>query len=261
MPEVSADGKVFTVTPAARHPLCRGPGLRRPTAANWWPRTMSTAIKRYYDPRWQLERPVPVRVLEAAGPERAASARSLKGAHSRLTTTPKSRASAPLDRYRFHHHPGRSRIHASCTCWRRRRTSAPWRARWWTRYGDDIGAHPVGTGAFRLKPAGVAPRSIELERNPGFRPMHLHRPTGARRAGPGRPRPICAGKRLPLADRVLVDVVEEDQPRWLSFLNGRYHWLQVPGRLPSNWRPPTASWHPYLAKRGIQLHRHDAGRT
>ena len=49
--------------------------------------------------------------------------------------------------------------------------------------------------------------------------------------------------------------VEEDQPRWLSFLNGTYHWLLVPG----NFRPmaaPGGRLAPYLAKRGIQLQIH-----
>jgi ABC-type transport system substrate-binding protein len=56
-------------------------------------------------------------------------------------------------------------------------------------------------------------------------------------------------------DRVVVDVVEEGQPRWLSFLDGTYHWLQVPG----DYRPlaaPGGQLAPYLVRRGVQLQTH-----
>ena len=120
-------------------------------------------------------------------------------------------------------------------------------------YGDDIGAHPVGTGAYRLKSWRRASR-IELERSPNFRNVVYE---GLPAADPAAQRAAAhlKGKTLPLADRVVVDIVEEGQPRWLSFLNGTYHWLQVPG----NFRPlaaPGGTLAPYLAKRGVQLHKH-----
>jgi ABC-type transport system substrate-binding protein len=118
-------------------------------------------------------------------------------------------------------------------------------------YGDDIGAHPVGTGAFRLKSWRRGSR-IELERSPSFRPTFYE----------GQPAddPVAQaaaahlkGKQLPLADHVVVDVVEEEQPRWLSFLNGDYHWLLVPGAF-QQLAAPGGKIAPYLAKRGVQLH-------
>jgi ABC-type oligopeptide transport system substrate-binding subunit len=39
------------------------------------------------------------------------------------------------------------------------------------RYGDDIGAHPVGTGPFRLAEWKRSSK-IVLERNPNFREEH-----------------------------------------------------------------------------------------
>ena len=120
------------------------------------------------------------------------------------------------------------------------------------KYGEDIGAHPVGTGAFRLKSWRRASR-IELERSPHFRAMQYD---GVPAADPIAQRAAAhlSGKTLPLADRVVVDIVEENQPRWLSFLNGSYHWLLVPG----NFRPlaaPGGTIAPYLAKRGVRLHK------
>ena len=119
-------------------------------------------------------------------------------------------------------------------------------------YGEEIGAHPVGTGAFRLKSWRRASR-IELERSPNFRSVQYD---GVPTADPIAQRAAAhlKGKTLPLASRVVVDIVEENQPRWLSFLNGTYHWLQVPG----NFRPlaaPGGTIAPYLSKRGVQLHK------
>ncbi len=117
-------------------------------------------------------------------------------------------------------------------------------------YGDEIGAHPVGTGAFRLKSWRRASR-IELERSLSYRRV-VYDGVPADEALAQRIAAHLRGKALPLADRVVIDVVEENQPRWLSFLNGTYHWLQVPG----NFRPmaaPGGTLAPYLAKRGVRL--------
>ncbi len=118
------------------------------------------------------------------------------------------------------------------------------------RYGDDIGAHPVGTGPFRLKTWRRASR-IELERSPSYRATFYE---GTPAADPDAQRAAAhlKGKRLPLADAVVVDVVEEAQPRWLSFLNGGYHWLQVPGAFRA-LAAPGGQLAPYLAKRGVRL--------
>ena len=119
-------------------------------------------------------------------------------------------------------------------------------------YGDDIGAHPVGTGAFRLKRWRRASR-IELERSPQYRHVEY---TGTPAGDPLAQR-IAAhlkGRRLPLAEQVVVDIVEENQPLWLSFLNGTYHWLQVPGNF-RELAAPGGELAPYLARRGVQLHR------
>jgi ABC-type transport system substrate-binding protein len=86
------------------------------------------------------------------------------------------------------------------------------------RYGLDLGAHPVGTGAFRLGEYKRSARMV-LERNPDFR-AETYAP-----AGPVPPESqaiatALKGKRLPLLDRVEVSVVEEAQSRVLAFLNG-----------------------------------------
>ena len=85
------------------------------------------------------------------------------------------------------------------------------------KYGDDFGAHPVGTGPFRL---AFWKRSSKMvfERNPGY-----HDERWDAEIPPGDPRAqefeALRGKRLPIIDRVEVSIIEETQPRWLSFLN------------------------------------------
>ena len=118
-------------------------------------------------------------------------------------------------------------------------------------YGDDIGAHPVGTGAFRLKSWRRASR-ITLERSPTFRHTEYRgEPTDtplARRIAAG-----LEGKALPLVDEVVIDIVEEAQPRWLSFVNGQYHFLEVP-KAYRQLAAPRGALAPFLARRGVQLH-------
>ena len=85
-------------------------------------------------------------------------------------------------------------------------------------YGNDIGAHPVGTGPYVL---GAYQRStkIELVANPGFRETY-YTPAGPM---PQASQPVAAalkGKRLPLAGRIEISIVEEGQARWLAFLKG-----------------------------------------
>jgi hypothetical protein len=84
-------------------------------------------------------------------------------------------------------------------------------------YGNDIGAHPVGTGPFTL---GQYKRStrIELLKNPKYREK-FYVPSGPI---PEASQPIAAtlrGKRLPLLGRVDISILEETQARWLAFLN------------------------------------------
>ena len=85
-------------------------------------------------------------------------------------------------------------------------------------YGNDIGAHPVGTGPYMLGQYRRSAR-IELVKNPSYREV-TYSPAGQ---VPAPSQPIAAalrGRRLPLTPRVEITVMEEGQARWLSFLNG-----------------------------------------
>ena len=121
------------------------------------------------------------------------------------------------------------------------------------RYGDDIGAHPVGTGPFRLAEWKRASK-IVLEVNPGFRAQRFEAAPGAdpeAQAIYARNR----GKLLPLIGRIEYDVIEESQPRWLAFLNAEHDILE---RVPNeyiNLAVPNGRLAPNLAKRGVTAQR------
>ncbi len=120
-------------------------------------------------------------------------------------------------------------------------------------YGDDIGAHPVGTGPFRLHSWRRASR-IELVRNPGFREQIFGAEPAEGDAYAQALAKQLEGKRLPLVERIEISVINESQPRWLAFLNGQLDQL----RLPPEFAPiavPNGRLAPHLAKRGVRASR------
>jgi ABC-type transport system substrate-binding protein len=118
-------------------------------------------------------------------------------------------------------------------------------------YGDDIAAHPVGTGPFRLTQWRRSSR-IVLERNPGFRKVvyDFAAPADAQDLAPEAAR--LRGRRLPLVDQVEISIIEESQPRWLAFMRGDIDLFAVP----NDFMPlaaPNGRRAPFLARRGVRL--------
>jgi ABC-type transport system substrate-binding protein len=121
-------------------------------------------------------------------------------------------------------------------------------------YGDAIMAHPVGTGPFRLVDWRRSSR-IVLERHPGFRSDPFDPTTAADEPRMQQVAQTLRGRQLPLVDRVEVYVIEEQQPRWLAYLNAEHDLLD---RLPNdfvNIAAPGGQLAPGLKKRGIQSAR------
>jgi ABC-type transport system substrate-binding protein len=119
---------------------------------------------------------------------------------------------------------------------------------------DDMMAHPVGTGPYRLKSWRRSSR-IVLERNPTYRDVRFRSEPGADDADGQAWARRFNGRRLPLNDGVEIAVVEENQPRWLSFLNGQADFARVPPEL-SPLAAPNGKLAPNLAKQGIRLQRY-----
>ncbi len=119
-------------------------------------------------------------------------------------------------------------------------------------YGDKIMEHPVGTGPFRLAEWRRSSK-IVLERNPGFRELRYAEQAPEDDARSQAIAKRLAGRRMPMLDRVEIAIIEESQPRWLSFLNGQADLME---RLPNEFAPqaiPNNRLAPNLAKRGIGM--------
>jgi ABC-type transport system substrate-binding protein len=121
-------------------------------------------------------------------------------------------------------------------------------------YGNEVMAHPVGTGPYRLKSWRRSSR-IVLERNPSFREAHYQSQPAADDADGQAWAKRFNGRRLPLNDGVEIAIVNENQPRWLSFLGGQADFARVPPEL-SLTAAPNGRIAPHLARQGIRLHRY-----
>jgi ABC-type transport system substrate-binding protein len=119
-------------------------------------------------------------------------------------------------------------------------------------YGDKIGEHPVGTGPFMLGEWRRSSR-IVLVRNPNFRELLYDEEPPASDARSVAIASALKGRRMPMLDRVEIAVIEEEQPRWLSFLNRQSDFMD---RLPNGFADvaiPNNKLAPNLAKQGIQM--------
>jgi ABC-type transport system substrate-binding protein len=122
------------------------------------------------------------------------------------------------------------------------------------RYVDDIMAHPVGSGPYRLATWKRSSR-IVLEANPNFREEYYD-------AEPPADDPVkqaialkMQGKRIPLIGRIEIYPVEEEQPRWLAFLNQEHDFIdRVPNDF-ANHAFPGNKLAGYLSKSGVQMDR------
>ena len=125
-------------------------------------------------------------------------------------------------------------------------------------YGDEIGAHPVGTGPFLLQEWRRSSR-IVLVRNPAYREVRYDAAPAADDAAGQAMLARFKGRRLPMVDRVVVNVIEESQPRWLAFLNKEIDALgAITGPLPLefvNLAMPAGKLAPNLAHEGVQAQR------
>jgi ABC-type transport system substrate-binding protein len=117
-------------------------------------------------------------------------------------------------------------------------------------YGHDFGAHPVGTGPYMLGEYRRSARIVLLA-NPGYREV-TYTPAGPVPAGSQPIADALAGRKLPLAGRVEISVIEEGQARWLAFLNGELDFLE---NLPSDFVDQAladGTLKPELAAKGIR---------
>ena len=92
-------------------------------------------------------------------------------------------------------------------------------------YGEEAGRHPVGTGAYMLEQ--YVPRSkIVLVANPGFRGFTWDFKSNGD-AWDEKIVKEMKGKSMPQVGRVEVNIIEEEQARWLAFASGQLDFEQL----------------------------------
>jgi ABC-type transport system substrate-binding protein len=92
------------------------------------------------------------------------------------------------------------------------------------RYGTDIMAHPVGTGPYMLQDWKRSSRTI-LVANPNFREEYWDAEPPVDNPEMQATYQRLKGKRIPFIGRIEFYVVEENQPRWLSFRNQQHDYI------------------------------------
>jgi len=118
------------------------------------------------------------------------------------------------------------------------------------RYGAAVAEHPVGTGAFMLKEWRRSSR-IVLVRNPAYRDDRFSTIANTD-ADDIAITNYLRNKKLPLVDRIEVFVIDEDQPRWLAFLNREHDYLRPVPEVYADIAIPGGKIAPNLARSGIR---------
>jgi ABC-type transport system substrate-binding protein len=111
----------------------------------------------------------------------------------------------------------------------------------------------VGTGPYRLAKWRRSSQ-IVLERNPHFRDQAWQADPAADDAEGQTIARAFAGRKVPIVDRVEIQIIEEAQPRYLSFVNRQIDVLAVPQEFVPT-ATPAGVLAPHLRKKGVQAWR------
>lgn len=117
-------------------------------------------------------------------------------------------------------------------------------------HGQEFQNYPVGTGPFKLEYFDNSNR-IVYHRNPTFREKLY--PSEGEATDEAAGLLADAGKKLPLVDKVIVNIVVESQPQWLNFQKGSADLLGVPKDNFDQAIVGGKNLHPDMAKKGIRL--------
>jgi ABC-type transport system substrate-binding protein len=249
MPEISPDFRAVTVR------LRPGILFQDHPAFHGKPRELVAAdyvygIKRLADPRWKSPLWTSLDSFKIVGMAELRKAATAAG--GRFDYDAVIEGLQALDRYTFQVRLAEAspRFHETFTD-----------ARYWAGIArevveaapDETMSRPVGTGPFRLASWRRSSR-IVLERNPAFRDEFYDAQPPADDTHGQEILKRLKGRKLPLVDRIDFTIVEESQPRWLSFLNGDHDTVNVPLEF-VNLAAPAGKIAPSLSKRGIELER------
>jgi ABC-type transport system substrate-binding protein len=117
-------------------------------------------------------------------------------------------------------------------------------------YGDKIINVAVGTGPFMIKD-GIRGNRIVMIRNPKFRKEYY--PSEGAPGDKEKGYLNDAGKPLPIIDGLVYTFIEEDQPAWLMFLQGKVDATGIPKDNYSQAVTAERTLTPFLKNKGIDL--------
>ncbi len=123
------------------------------------------------------------------------------------------------------------------------------------KYGDKIMEHPVGTGPFKLD-QWTRSSKITFVKNPNFREEYYEAEPPANDTLSQEIYRQMKGKRIPIVDRVEISIIDEVQPRWLSFLGNDHDFLMYLPAQFANQVIPNNKLAPHLVKKGIRIERY-----
>lgn len=112
------------------------------------------------------------------------------------------------------------------------------------KYADELGQvnlNPVGTGPFRFAKYDRGHEAVVI-RSPSFRGEPMPRGTG-----------LDSNKPMPFLDKIVFQIVKEDQPAWLKFMNGEIDFSKVPKDNFAQAFTPTLELTPEMKKRGTHI--------
>jgi ABC-type transport system substrate-binding protein len=118
-------------------------------------------------------------------------------------------------------------------------------------YGDDLRAHPVGTGPFLLK-EWTRGAKIVLEANPDYRGFIWD----FEPVDPAWDGPLVAamkGKKMPQIGRVEVSIIDENQSRWLAFNQKELDYLNIPETFRPQVLDANKELKPEWVEQGVRL--------
>ncbi len=92
-------------------------------------------------------------------------------------------------------------------------------------YGEEFLNNPVGTGAFMTETYKQSNKIVYVK-NPNYRDVFY--PSEGAPGDKERGLLKDAGKKLPLVDKIVVNIVPESSPRFLSFENGDVDFSEIP---------------------------------
>ena len=120
-------------------------------------------------------------------------------------------------------------------------------------YGDDIAAHPVGTGPYVLKQWLRAAKMV-MEANPDYRGFTWDF-VASEPAWDDALIKAMKGKRMPLIGRVEISIIEEEQSRWLAFNQKELDVPNLPGDVPPGGVRRRQPGKPKWTEQGVSVFR------